>query len=166
MAVGQHDRHRFNGPHRGPPPGGGRRARRGKRPGHGRSARRREFIPTTWAGAGRDSSGDGHADPENIDDAALAAAGYLCRGHRDPADPVGLRAAIYSYNPSAGYVRAVLAWTAGYTTAVVARAADGEQGTPDPAVTATPAAGPTPSDGPTRRLRPAPPPFPPPPPPP
>ncbi len=105
-----------------------------------------QFIPTTWAGAGRDNSGDGRADPANIDDAALAAAGYLCRGHRDLADPAALRAAIYSYNPSATYVRAVLAWTAGYTTAVVARLSTGRPVAPGPVATATPAPGTPPPD--------------------
>ncbi|WP_248814007.1 lytic transglycosylase domain-containing protein [Frankia sp. AgPm24] len=46
-----------------------------------------QFIPTTWAWAGRDGSGDGHADPHNVDDAALAAAGYLCGHHHDLAEP-------------------------------------------------------------------------------
>ncbi|WP_305038896.1 lytic transglycosylase domain-containing protein [Frankia sp. ArI3] len=79
-----------------------------------------QFIPTTWASAGRDNSGDGRADPDNVDDATLAAAGYLCRHGRDLADPAQLRAAIFSYNPSTSYVRAVLAWTAGYTTGYAA----------------------------------------------
>ena len=37
-----------------------------------------QFIPTTWAGAGRDGDGDGEQNPNDIDDAALAAAYYLC----------------------------------------------------------------------------------------
>ncbi|WP_261560816.1 lytic transglycosylase domain-containing protein, partial [Frankia tisae] len=68
-----------------------------------------QFIPTTWHTAGRDNSGDQRADPHNIDDATLAAAGYLCRSHRDLAVPAQLRTAIFSYNPSASYVHAVLA---------------------------------------------------------
>ncbi|WP_225438254.1 lytic transglycosylase domain-containing protein [Candidatus Frankia nodulisporulans] len=75
-----------------------------------------QFIPTTWAWAGRDGSGDGRADPNNVDDAALAAAGYLCGHRHDLAEPVSLRSAILSYNPSDSYVRAVLAWSAAYTT--------------------------------------------------
>ncbi len=54
-----------------------------------------QFIPTTWASAGRDNSGDGRADPDNVDDAALAAAGYLCQHGHDLADPAQLHAAIY-----------------------------------------------------------------------
>ena len=37
-----------------------------------------QFIPATWQGAGRDGDGDGVANPNDIDDAALAAADYLC----------------------------------------------------------------------------------------
>ncbi|WP_243407340.1 lytic transglycosylase domain-containing protein, partial [Frankia canadensis] len=74
-----------------------------------------QFIPTTWAALGRDGSGDGRADPNNVDDAALTAATYLCLGGRDLTVTADLHAAIYSYNPSASYLRAVLAWTAGYT---------------------------------------------------
>ncbi|WP_261575856.1 lytic murein transglycosylase, partial [Frankia gtarii] len=73
-----------------------------------------QFIPTTWAISGQDGSGDGRRDPHNIDDAALAAGHYLCAGGRDLAEPAKLRAAIFSYNPSDDYVRAVLGWTAGY----------------------------------------------------
>ncbi|WP_261560803.1 lytic transglycosylase domain-containing protein, partial [Frankia tisae] len=98
-----------------------------------------QFIPTTWAWAGRDGSGDGQADPNNADDATLSAAGYLCRHDRDLTDPAALRAAIYSYNPSASYLRAVLAWTAGYTTTSVLPSADAAPGTtPSARPTATP----------------------------
>lgn len=37
-----------------------------------------QFIPTTWARWATDGNGDGVADPQNIYDAALAAARYLC----------------------------------------------------------------------------------------
>ena len=37
-----------------------------------------QFIPSTWAGAARDGDGDGRRSPNDLDDAALAAAGYLC----------------------------------------------------------------------------------------
>ena len=75
-----------------------------------------QFIPTTWTGAGRDGNHDGAKNPNNIDDAALAAGGYLCAHGRDLTDPTDLYAAIRAYNPSDTYTRAVLAWTTGYTT--------------------------------------------------
>ncbi len=42
-----------------------------------------QFVPATWAELGRDGNGDGIKDPNNIWDATLAAAGYLCGGDRD-----------------------------------------------------------------------------------
>ncbi|HMA47226.1 MAG TPA: lytic murein transglycosylase, partial [Frankiaceae bacterium] len=59
-----------------------------------------QFIPSTWRASGRDGNGDGRADPDNVYDAALAAAGYLCRAGADLRDPARLAAAIRAYNPS------------------------------------------------------------------
>jgi len=63
-----------------------------------------QFIPSTWELAGRDGNGDGEADPFNIDDAALSAAGYLCAHGRDLTAANGWTEAIYSYNQSDAYV--------------------------------------------------------------
>lgn len=63
-----------------------------------------QFIPSTWQLAGRDGNGDGKADPFNIDDAALSAAGYLCAQGRDLTTANGWTQAIYSYNQSDSYV--------------------------------------------------------------
>ena len=41
-----------------------------------------QFIPTSWQTLGRDGNGDGVSDPQNMYDAALAAAGLLCREPR------------------------------------------------------------------------------------
>jgi hypothetical protein len=68
-----------------------------------------QFIPSTWATHGVDGDGDGVADPQNVDDAALSAALYLCYGGRDLSTPQGLRAGILSYNHSASYLATVLA---------------------------------------------------------
>ena len=68
-----------------------------------------QFIPSTWARHGVDGDGDGVADPQDIEDAAKSAAGYLCAGGRDLSDPADLRAAILSYNHSQSYLAAVLA---------------------------------------------------------
>lgn len=75
-----------------------------------------QFLPSTWTSTGRDANNDGHKNPNNIHDAALTAATYLCAHHRDLTNPTQLTAAIRAYNPSDAYVRAVLAWTTGYTT--------------------------------------------------
>jgi membrane-bound lytic murein transglycosylase B len=73
-----------------------------------------QFIPQSWALHGRDANGDGKTDPQNVDDAAQATAGYLCTGYRDLSRPHDLRWAIHGYNQSWPYVRAVLAWAKAY----------------------------------------------------
>ena len=91
-----------------------------------------QFIPSTWAGSGRDGDGDGVKSPNDIDDAALASAGYLCHGARDLSQPSDQRAAIYSYNASEYYVDLVSAFARGYGTGTFvipspqATAADGD----------------------------------------
>ena len=74
-----------------------------------------QFIPSTWRTAGRDGDGDGKRSPNDIDDAALAAAAYLC-GSRDLSSVDAQRAAIFSYNPSTYYVDLVSAFARGYRT--------------------------------------------------
>ncbi len=69
-----------------------------------------QFLPGTWAGFGVDADGDGRADPQNVYDAAAAAADYLCAGGRDMSLDSGLRSAILSYNHSSAYLASVLAW--------------------------------------------------------
>lgn len=67
-----------------------------------------QFIPSTWRRWGADGNADGDADPNQIDDAALAAARYLCAsGSLRGAS--GWRAAIYSYNHSEAYVDKIAA---------------------------------------------------------
>lgn len=65
-----------------------------------------QFLPSTWASWRADGDGDGVRDPNDIDDAAFAAARYLCAdGH--VLDAAGWSAAIFSYNHADSYVRAV-----------------------------------------------------------
>jgi len=68
-----------------------------------------QFLPSTWSAVAVDADGDGLRDPQDIDDAALAAAVYLCSGPGDLATPSGQRAAVLRYNHSADYARVVLA---------------------------------------------------------
>ena len=81
------------------------------------------------------ADGDGQRNPQDIDDAALATAVYLCSGSDDLATDAGQRAAVYRYNHSQEYVALVLAfyraYVAGEFTAV-----------PDGAGTTLPSAGP------------------------
>ncbi|MCW7943133.1 lytic transglycosylase [Streptomyces hygroscopicus] len=69
-----------------------------------------QFIPSTWAWAGRDGNGDGVKDPNNIYDAALAAAHYLCRSDRDLSVQADMNEAVLGYNNSQDYLNTVLSW--------------------------------------------------------
>ncbi len=69
-----------------------------------------QFIPSTWAWAGKDGNEDGKKDPNNIYDAALAAGHYLCRYNWDLSDKADLERAILSYNNSRDYLNTVLRW--------------------------------------------------------
>lgn len=73
-----------------------------------------QFIPSTWARWGADGTGDAVADPQNLYDAALAAARYLCAGRSGLDTDGGLRAGYFSYNRSAAYVERVLGLARGY----------------------------------------------------
>ncbi|MER7562620.1 lytic transglycosylase domain-containing protein [Streptomyces sp. NPDC097941] len=69
-----------------------------------------QFIPSTWAWAGRDGNGDGVKDPNNVYDAALAAGHYLCRNGWDLSTDGDLDKAILSYNKSQAYLNTVRSW--------------------------------------------------------
>jgi hypothetical protein len=97
-----------------------------------------QFIPTTWGSLGRDGNGDRVADPNNLFDAAVSAAGYLClSGDGDLGDPARLRQAVYSYNHSWPYVDAVLGWARLYQGGVTTGPAV-PSGPPAPSTTAAP----------------------------
>lgn len=73
-----------------------------------------QIIPSIWAVVGVDGDGDGSRDPQDVDDAALAAAVYLCAGDGDLARRAGLRAAVLGYNHSDAYVDQVVTIMRGY----------------------------------------------------
>jgi hypothetical protein len=126
-----------------------------------------QFLPGTWSWAGRDGDGDGRRDPQNVYDAALATAGYLCLGGRDLSRTGDLRSAVLSYNQSDAYHDAVVEWVSYFRehglaalTSVAFRVGSGgrasalAQAEPDPApptaapattATASPAKKPTPA---------------------
>jgi hypothetical protein len=68
-----------------------------------------QFIPSTWTRYAIDADGNSTADPHDIDDAALAAANYLCAGGRDLATAEGWWAAILAYNNVQVYAQNVYA---------------------------------------------------------
>jgi len=73
-----------------------------------------QFIPETWRLYGVDANNDGVVSPDNIDDAALSAAGYLCWRGRDLATPEGWMKALRAYNLSDQYARTVRDWATAY----------------------------------------------------
>jgi hypothetical protein len=77
---------------------------------HDRAVGPMQFIPSTWERWAQDANGDGHKDPNNIYDAALAAGLYLCADGRDLAVKSDLDRAILGYNHSQEYLRTVLSW--------------------------------------------------------
>ncbi len=66
-----------------------------------------QFISGTWVSWQSDGDGDGVADPNDLDDAAYAAARYLCAGERDVATASGWTTAVLSYNNSRSYLDSV-----------------------------------------------------------
>ena len=67
-----------------------------------------QFIPSTWSVVGVDADNDGVRNPQDIDDAALATAVYLCSGDDDLSTLSGQRASVFRYNHSDSYVDLVL----------------------------------------------------------
>lgn len=67
-----------------------------------------QFIPSTWAKWAADADGDGVANPDDMDDAALAAGTYLCHEGGDLRRPDRFWAAMLDYNESHDYVQDVL----------------------------------------------------------
>jgi hypothetical protein len=80
-----------------------------------------QFLPSTWRRWGSDGDGDGVADPNDLDDAAYAAARYLCADGHDMTTGAGWGRAIFAYNHAAVYVDSVYAAAVGYARASVAR---------------------------------------------
>ena len=62
-----------------------------------------QFIPDTWAEFARDGDGDGFRDPQQIDDAVLTAADYLCEVGGDLTQPDRWIEAIAAYNSHTDY---------------------------------------------------------------
>ncbi|CAM2992287.1 lytic murein transglycosylase [Skermania piniformis] len=77
-----------------------------------------QFIPQTWRTWGVDANGDGIADPDSIDDAALSAARYLCVSGGDLTSAEGWQRALLTYNRSGAYLRSVRDKAAGYSVGI------------------------------------------------
>jgi len=77
-----------------------------------------QFLPGTWTHYAADGNNDGQADPQNLFDAALAAARYLCSDGSNLRDPAQTIKAVLRYNNSMAYVENVLGWATAYVTGV------------------------------------------------
>lgn len=73
-----------------------------------------QFIPTTWDLYGADGNADGIEDPQNIYDAALAAARYLCAAPGSMQTLSGEQAGYWAYNHDLAYSRNVTNAGRGY----------------------------------------------------
>lgn len=77
-----------------------------------------QFLPGTWARYASDGDNDGKADVQNLYDASLAAARYLCSGGLNLRNPSQVMTAILRYNNSTAYASNVLGWAGAYATGV------------------------------------------------
>lgn len=77
-----------------------------------------QFLPGTWSRYAADGDGDGRADPQNLFDATLSAARYLCSGGLNLRNQAQVLTAILRYNNSMPYAQNVLGWAAAYATGV------------------------------------------------
>ena len=98
-----------------------------------------QFIPSTWSVVGVDADGDGQRNPQDIDDAALGSAVYLCSGEDDLSTTAGQEKAVFRYNNSTEYVDLVLsimdAYMSGDYTSVPTNTLAAATFAPDPSYT-------------------------------
>lgn len=77
-----------------------------------------QFLPSVWRADAVDGDGDGIEDPQDLYDAALTAARYLCASGVDLADGPAWERAVRAYNPADSYVASVRAAAVRYAAAV------------------------------------------------
>jgi membrane-bound lytic murein transglycosylase B len=75
-----------------------------------------QFVPSAWRTWGSDGDGDGAADPQDVFDAAYSAGRYLCAAGLPLKSAIAWSRAVLSYNPSATYLRDVLAAANAYAS--------------------------------------------------
>lgn len=76
-----------------------------------------QFIPQSWRNWHIDANGDGVEDPQNIDDAAMATANYLCRVSIGMDTEEGWIAAISGFNSPQSYRDTVARFATRYAEA-------------------------------------------------
>jgi len=88
---------------------------------HDRAVGPMQFIPSTWRKWATDGNGDGLGDPQNLDDASMGAARYLCSSGRDLTTGSGWWGSVMSYNNSVEYGQKVFAIAESYSAAAERR---------------------------------------------
>lgn len=78
-----------------------------------------QLIPQTWRNWHVDGNGDGVEDPQNVDDAAMATANYLCRVSIHIDTEEGWNAAVAGFNSPQSYRDTVARYAVRYATSVV-----------------------------------------------
>ena len=73
-----------------------------------------QFIPGTWRAMGVDGDGDSVRNPQDIDDAAMSTAVYLCSGNTNLSNAADLNQAVLRYNHSQSYVDLVISIAKAY----------------------------------------------------
>lgn len=81
---------------------------------HDRAVGPMQILPSTWSTIAVDGDGDGKRNPQNIDDAALGAAVYLCGSGADLSTTAGQQKALRTYNNSTSYVSLVMSVARSY----------------------------------------------------
>lgn len=95
-----------------------------------------QIVPSIWRRYGADGDGDGSAQPDDLDDAALTAGRYLCAAGTNLTDPANQNAAVLRYRNSPAYAEAVRNWSAEYARAPSA-GQPGASGTVPPGASGT-----------------------------
>ncbi|HMY09905.1 MAG TPA: lytic transglycosylase domain-containing protein, partial [Marmoricola sp.] len=75
-----------------------------------------QFVPATWKLVKVDGDSDGKADPQNVNDAAMGAAMYLCSGGQNLATRSAKEASLFRFHPDRNYVNLVLRLMEAYQT--------------------------------------------------
>lgn len=78
-----------------------------------------QFIPQTWRSYESDGNNDGDLEPQNVYDAALASARYLCTAAGSMRSEEGRQLAYFAYNHDDAYTEAVAAAADRYRRRVV-----------------------------------------------
>ena len=76
-----------------------------------------QLLPEVWSVVGVDGDSDGRRNPQDVDDAALGAAVFLCAGPGDLRNAAQRRSEIQRFHSGADYVKSVLGVRAAYLDA-------------------------------------------------